>query len=81
MTSASHKLMGASATMKSRPIKGPLSPPWGSPIARCPIFSDMPICITMVCATCVHCWKSLEAPVVTLSAQLMISSDIRHTTF
>mmetsp|Transcript_25751 Transcript_25751/g.59899 ORF Transcript_25751/g.59899 Transcript_25751/m.59899 type:complete len:210 (+) Transcript_25751:198-827(+) len=69
---------GAPPPMKSRPMKGPPPPPpccW--PMTRWPTTSDMPSCVTMAWATCVHCWKSLEAPVVTLSLPLMISSARR----
>mmetsp|Transcript_20828 Transcript_20828/g.47588 ORF Transcript_20828/g.47588 Transcript_20828/m.47588 type:complete len:233 (-) Transcript_20828:965-1663(-) len=62
--------------MKSRPMKGPPPPCW-PPMTRWPTTSDMPSCVTMACATCVHCWKSFEAPVVTLSFPLMISSARR----
>mmetsp|Transcript_52060 Transcript_52060/g.113780 ORF Transcript_52060/g.113780 Transcript_52060/m.113780 type:complete len:217 (-) Transcript_52060:1817-2467(-) len=62
--------------MKSRPMKGP-PPPCDSPMTRWPTTSDMPSCVTMALAICVHCWKSFEAPVVTLATPLMISSAIR----
>mmetsp|Transcript_26911 Transcript_26911/g.75110 ORF Transcript_26911/g.75110 Transcript_26911/m.75110 type:complete len:361 (+) Transcript_26911:479-1561(+) len=62
--------------MKSRPMKGP-PPPSCRPMTRCPTTLDMPSCVTMAAATCVHCWKSFEAPVVTLSLPFSSSSAIR----
>mmetsp|Transcript_5968 Transcript_5968/g.17269 ORF Transcript_5968/g.17269 Transcript_5968/m.17269 type:complete len:272 (+) Transcript_5968:446-1261(+) len=62
--------------MKSRPMKGPEPPPF-PPMTRWPTASDMPSCVTIAVATCVHCWKSLDAPVVALSLPLMISSAKR----
>eukprot|EP00972_Heterocapsa_arctica_P000984 137397-Heterocapsa_arctica.AAC.1 len=44
-------------------------------MTRLPTTSDMPCCVTRAFAICVHCWKSFEAPVMTLLAPLMISSS------